>query len=670
MGLFTPKKNTAFSDNTVVDEAYGRVAKSSPFKVSPNKAFTANKEVESTLSKMQPISLPKTPTAPAITPTKATASISPIPAKAPATSTYSPPPREPAPAPSPSTAPMSGFASADPTVQDRLKQMQQKTMETSSYAPAPSSAPVSMASLSQPEAPAAPTMSESERRLREIYGQVSGLSGRSEEERALADQLTSFRESAELGITGLEGQGRGIPLGLVRGQQGKLQQQAAIKEGSLMDRLSLAQQDRQAQLQAAQTEFGFEQQMSDIAAQEQAAAAAANKPFEMGGNLIALNPETGQYEMVYQSPGETGPQKIGDRLVQLNPETGQYEEVYAPSQGPMSAIDQAELAYKNAQIAKIEADINKTSDPMERERKTLELESLRREAAEARGDISSQEDRQAALATIQSTTGTMATLNDVLNSPALDARVGIQAFMPAIPGTAGATFDAKLKQLKSQQTLEGLDALRGLGAMSERELATVVNAIGTLDKKLPQKEFRAELQRIQGQLQQAQDKAHLISQGYSTQDAQEFVLGGGLTNDLSTSIKGIEQTFPQETISTFKRSNGAARSECGEWINDLTGLGVGDSFQSKLNKMDSSINPSNAQPGDVFMTPYKGYGHIGFINQVSQDAQGNPIFRVSESNYKKRNGIGIVTHDRWVTADQMSGFSRPGFSNSKYSNLA
>lgn len=133
---------------------------------------------------------------------------------------------------------------------------------------------------------------------------------------------------------------------------------------------------------------------------------------------------------------------------------------------------------------------------------------------------------------------------------------------------------------------------------------------------------------------------------------------------------GLIEAFPQDSYSTFTDENGIPRTQCGEWVNDVTGLGVGDSLESKIAKTDSSITAENAQVGDVIVTSEGGStGHVAIINSISYDENGNPIYTVSESNYKKdKNGIGIITHDRTISGNSrlIKGYARPGFVDPAY----
>lgn len=247
--------------------------------------------------------------------------------------------------PAPATAPKSGvpirtaqqptgstFASSSPDIQARLADMNRQTIANSSLSKtspdvspdttvseAAASAPKGSSIVSSLRAP----VSEQKAKLDALRkGYISSLT-MSPEERALNDQLAQFRGDVKQGVAGLEGQGRGIPLSLVRGQQEKLQTQGNLQEQTILERLQAAQQARQSQAQAAQAELGFTEQ--DIQAEQarQAAEAAASKPITLGGNLVQLNPATGQYETVYQAPTEAAkPVTLSAGQSLVDPTTG------------------------------------------------------------------------------------------------------------------------------------------------------------------------------------------------------------------------------------------------------------------------------------------------------------------------------------------------------------
>lgn len=92
--------------------------------------------------------------------------------------------------------------------------------------------------------------------------------------------------------------------------------------------------------------------------------------------------------------------------------------------------------------------------------------------------------------------------------------------------------------------------------------------------------------------------------------------------------------------------------QCGRFVNNITGLGVGDSYQSKLAKMDPSLKPEDAEPGMIFTMPYEDTGHIGFIVAVNGD-----IVTVKDSNwYKNSDPETVHVHD--IPLSKITGLKR------------
>lgn len=127
-------------------------------------------------------------------------------------------------------------------------------------------------------------------------------------------KYSDFINNTESGIAGLEGQGRGIPLKIVRGQQGKLAQQAELTANRLQDDVSLAENNSQAIQNRAKTALGFATEDSGIGQNVAKAGldfattdASNNKPIELssGSSLVKYNPTTGKYETVASGPAKT-----------------------------------------------------------------------------------------------------------------------------------------------------------------------------------------------------------------------------------------------------------------------------------------------------------------------------------------------------------------------------
>ena len=93
--------------------------------------------------------------------------------------------------------------------------------------------------------------------------------------------------------------------------------------------------------------------------------------------------------------------------------------------------------------------------------------------------------------------------------------------------------------------------------------------------------------------------------------------------------------------------DGQKGGQCGRFVNQISGLGVGDTYQSKISKMDKSIK--TPEPGMVFTMPYKDTGHTGIILAI----EGNNAI-VKDSNYSLDEKV--KTHT--IPLSKMTGFAR------------
>lgn len=236
----------------------------------------------------------------------------------------------------------SGFTSTNQTTQQKIADMSRQAEQNSLDQRSSTLAPIE-----PPKTEISPVKASGPSVIEQLRSKLTSLSTKSAEEQALENELAAFRESANLGITGLEGQGRGIPLSLVRGEQAKLQQQAAIQEQTLLDRLAAASAERQAQLQAAQGEY-------DLAAAEQAKQDALTAPMQVGDAILQFDPATGQYKTLYSAPTSTSPVKLSEGESLVDPNTGA-----------------------------IIASFGKTEDPLERQKAELEIAKLQQELSGA-----------------------------------------------------------------------------------------------------------------------------------------------------------------------------------------------------------------------------------------------------------------------------------------------
>jgi hypothetical protein len=236
-------------------------------------------------------------------------------------------------------------------------------------------------------------------------------------------------------------------------------------------------------------------------------------------------------------------------------------------------------------------------------------------------------------------------VDELLADPALPHAVGpISSRIPTLRGGTS-DFEAKVAQLKANLTIENMGIMKGV--LSDSDMKVIASVATALDTKMSEQGFRRELKKIKGQMQN-----RLIQAGVSTavdfdswqanqpveiqqkidaglanpvygatleerkKNIMEYL--GGFNSDEQTSLKGTIQKV-------VSKPDGVKGGQCGRFVNQITGLGLGDSYASKMAKMDPTIK--QPQPGMVFVMPYKDTGHTGFIVAVN-----NGVATVKDSN--------------------------------------
>lgn len=165
-----------------------------------------------------------------------------------------------------------------------------------------------ISSNSQPavSAPTTPMVDPQAAYKKAMDDYITSLSPSSELTKA-RQTYNDFVASANLGIKNKEGQGRGIPLELVRGQQAKLGDQAQIEAERLQGDIGI--------LEGGQTQT---QTQSKARADYEKALLDSTKPTEIGGSLVKFNPQTGQYETVYSPKTKAEDFTLGEGQVRYD----------------------------------------------------------------------------------------------------------------------------------------------------------------------------------------------------------------------------------------------------------------------------------------------------------------------------------------------------------------
>lgn len=455
------------------------------------------------------------------------------------------------------SAATSGYSSYDPGVQARIAQMQQQA-EQSSMAQRQPTQTLNAASMQQPtqqpkfinsiQDPSflKKVAQDNLAKLQEKY--LATLTP-GEKERALQTQLTDYLGNARLGISNLEGQGRLIPLNLVRGQQSQLQEQANIGAQTLQGQLDNELANRTAQGQVYGTQLGFEQQriqdeqqqadraqnfqlqmlsagyqqvdpttVSDpnsviqIGGQTFLKPSAESKVHEVGGNLVN---ERG--EVIYEGPqsGGDGLMSVGQNSSIFNPATGEW---YTP---PISNSDA----------------------------------------------FAQQQQQQTQVSGLMEKIGL---INSILGNSGINDAVGVGLFSRG-PFSAGeqAKLSADVQRLISQDTIQTLLDLKSqggtLGALSDQERLMLQSAASNLaswmirDKdgnptgkfRVKETDFLSEVNRLKSLTLLAVDKAltggqytQLANSGQITPEEYEELLmsGGSFTSAQSGALNSSEAT--------------------------------------------------------------------------------------------------------------------------------
>lgn len=208
--------------------------------------------------------------------------------------------------------------------------------------------------------------------------------------------------------------------------------------------------------------------------------------------------------------------------------------------------------------------------------------------------------------------------------PGMDSAVG-----PALTGffsrtwlsepfTGGRSgFLGTANQIVSKKALDALIEAKSkgatFGALSDREMALLRAAATKL-----------------GSWEMLDDEGNV--KGYKTTEENVRKEIGRLITDYQTLVnEAKKQTedpaklFPRGSSGTptatlnkvLSFKDGEKGGQCGRFVNRITGLGLGDSYASKMAKMDRNLQ--YPEPGMVFVTPYKDTGHTGFIVAVNND---------------------------------------------------
>lgn len=294
--------------------------------------------------------------------------------------------------------------------------------------------------------PTTPTIDTSGRdtAFKNYLATLSPTTSESEAKRKYLDFITS----AESGIAGLEGQGRGIPLSLVRGKQAKLGEQANITAKRLQGDIDLAQQERQAQQEQAKAKYDFEQGLlkeNTPVQQEGFTLGKDQVRYDAQGNIIAGGQSTPTTQIGYTEGA--------------NPTVDSYVKAIRDNQIKISDVPDE---YKNSVVQGLTAKESKLSD---------------------------------------SAKNTLSIVDALLANPSIGKISGtVDQFLGGLVGDQAKLAKNYYNQLKGILSLENRQLLKGSGAISDFEFKVLGQAATALGRNLDDATFKNELQKLKDKL--------------------------------------------------------------------------------------------------------------------------------------------------------------------------
>lgn len=374
--------------------------------------------------------------------------------------------------------------------------------------------------------------------------------------------------------------------------------------------------------------------------------------YDINGNLIAKNAGTEKPLVVspgssiYDSSGKligTAPNKIepekpftvGKNLVMYDPLTGTAKVIYNGESDP--GTNSSEVSDWAATIAGGKAKFSDVPDGLK-----SKVNSALNSLPPKKEDVSK-------------VNSSISMIDKLINHPGLNSSVGPNGLSRiAVADAFGnkSDFIAGVQQLVSQQTLNNLINAKAqgatFGALSEGELkilqsaATKIEPWVVKDKNgnvtgfnVSEKAFKAELERIKSEYQ------NLLNENAPASSGENDPLG--INGQQSFNSVGGDTNIATKAAVIPDQSKGG---QCGRFVNKLTGLGVGDSYASKMAKMDPTIK--YPAPGMVFVMPYGKTGHTGIIMLVKDG-----MATVKDSNYSLDEKV--KTHQ--IPVSKMTGFT-------------
>ena len=270
----------------------------------------------------------------------------------------------------------------------------------------------------------------------------------------------------------------------------RIQEQGAL--GAFNTANSIAQQKVDAEFEPLQAEIDSLTQVyglmqNDMSESEQMQAQ-AQITMKQADKTNAQNSASAMHQMLFEAGAATP-----ERLKMVNDGMQKAYESIAKGEDPAEGIAMMQGATQGVQgLAQQQFAFQKEQFYTNLQRSALAL-------AQTLNGVELEADEQAQVK-MDAAIGMQTLITDLMGHKSLDMGTGTSSFFSFGAGGSLTDFNKIHQQLKDTLTRDNLDALRGLGAMSERELALIEKSASKLSQDLPQAVYVKELQKIQDSL--------------------------------------------------------------------------------------------------------------------------------------------------------------------------
>jgi hypothetical protein len=245
---------------------------------------------------------------------------------------------------------------------------------------------------------------------------------------------------------------------------------------------------------------------------------------------LSLNQET----QLRDELSKLGPNATQEQVLGIVTRYGSPDRVLAALQASSDRAAQRENALQLAR-ERIDAQIQMAKDrgatamqiaqmQMEgRQQMAAITQSMQQQSLDIRQQAADEKKKaaeQQKLGVVASFDSALDTLDTISKHPGKSAGVGFGgAQLSMIPGTNAAGFAAQLETFKAQTFLPQVQALKGMGALSDAEGKKLTAAVGALSQSMKQSEFDAQVGKIKRDLEAARSRVGSTMQNTSNAPA-------------------------------------------------------------------------------------------------------------------------------------------------------